>query len=104
MFGVEGHMIPPVPLLVVGRVIRVAVLLLLEDERPLLVELHLTGPGGKRHAFVVELPGVVAGQTVVADHRVGVHPDQPNGGVDAVALGQVPQPRDGLVLGQLRAE
>ena len=41
-------MVPPVPAVVVGRVVGVAVLLLLEDERPLLVELDLTGVRGKK--------------------------------------------------------
>ena len=47
VLGVVGDVVPPVPLLVIVRVERVAVGLLLEDERPLLVELDLTGLGGK---------------------------------------------------------
>jgi hypothetical protein len=45
-----------------------------------------------------------AGQAAVADDRVAVHLHQPGGGADAVALGQVLQHRQGLLLGQLRSE
>ncbi len=39
MLGVVGDVVPPVSLVIVGRVIGVAVGLLLGDERPLLMEL-----------------------------------------------------------------
>jgi hypothetical protein len=45
--GVDGHVVPGVALAIIGRVGRVAVLLLLGDEGPLLVELDLTRPGGE---------------------------------------------------------
>src|SRR5205085_11547454 len=45
---VDRGVVPPVPAVVVRRVAGVAVLLLLEDERPLLVELDLTGVRGKK--------------------------------------------------------
>src|SRR4051794_9203366 len=48
VLGVERHVVPVVAPAGVGRVSRVDVLLLLADERPLLVELQLAGPGGKR--------------------------------------------------------
>src|SRR5262249_8200828 len=48
VLGVVGDVVPPVALVVVGGVGRVTVLLLLGDERPLLVELDLTGPRGKK--------------------------------------------------------
>jgi hypothetical protein len=60
--------------------------------------------GGKSHELVVELAGVLAGQSGVADHGVAVHLHQASGGPDAVAFGQVLEDRDGLLLGQLRAE
>ena len=48
MFGVEGHMVPVVAAQVICRLVRVAALLLLGDEGPLLVELDFTGLGGKK--------------------------------------------------------
>jgi hypothetical protein len=48
VLGVVGGVVPPVPFVVVGRVGRVAVRLLLTDERPGLVELDLAGPRGKK--------------------------------------------------------
>src|SRR5580658_2319714 len=48
VFRIEGHMIPVVAVLSVSGFLRVAVLLLLADEGPLLVELHLTSPRGKK--------------------------------------------------------
>jgi hypothetical protein len=47
---------------------------------------------------------MLAGQACVADHGVAVHLHQPCGGPNAVAFGQVLEDRDGLLLGQLRAE
>jgi hypothetical protein len=48
MLGIVGDEVPPVSLVVIGRVVGVAVLLLLGDERPLLIELNFAGLGGKR--------------------------------------------------------
>ena len=48
VLGVVGDVVPPVPMVRIGGVVRVAMLLLLEDERPLLVELDLLSPGGKK--------------------------------------------------------
>src|SRR5512135_1782229 len=60
--------------------------------------------GGNGHELIVEGSGVPAGDAAVADHRVGGHADESGGGPHAVAVGQVPEHRDGLVLGQLGAE
>jgi hypothetical protein len=57
MLGVIGDVVPPVPLVSVGGIGRVAVLLLLGDEGPLLVELDLTGARGKKP----DRPGVWGG-------------------------------------------
>ena len=48
VLGVVGEVVPPVPLVVIGRVGGVAVLLLLIDEGPLLVEPDLAGPEGEK--------------------------------------------------------
>ena len=53
-------MVPGVPLAVIGRVGGVAVLLLLGDEGPLLIELDLTREGGKSDQLVVKVAGVRA--------------------------------------------
>src|SRR5262249_12299957 len=42
------HVVPVVAATVIGRVVAIAVLFLLADERPLLVELHLARLGGKK--------------------------------------------------------
>src|SRR5512135_2524574 len=60
--------------------------------------------GGKGHQFVVELPGVVAGQPAVTDDGIAIHRHQSGGGADAVPLGAVLEDRQGLILGQLRPE
>src|SRR5438270_6536207 len=46
--GVQGYVVPAIAAPVVGLVAAVAVLLLLGDEGPLLIELHRAGPRGKR--------------------------------------------------------
>jgi hypothetical protein len=60
--------------------------------------------GGKRHELVVELLGMLAHGSAVADPRVAVDADLPGGGSNPVAVDQVPDHSDGLVLGQARAE
>jgi hypothetical protein len=60
--------------------------------------------GGNGHELIVEGPGVAAGQSAVADHGVGGHADEPGGGPHAGAVGEMPEDRDGLVRGELRAE
>jgi hypothetical protein len=47
---------------------------------------------------------MLADRSAVADHRVAVDADLPGGGSDPVAVGQVPDHGDGLILGQARAE
>ena len=48
VLGVVGDVVPPVPLVIIDRVGGIAILLLLGHERPLLVELDLAGPRGKK--------------------------------------------------------
>ena len=45
---IDRRVVPVVPLVIVAGIVRVAILLLLADEVPLLVELDLTGPRGKK--------------------------------------------------------
>jgi hypothetical protein len=60
--------------------------------------------GGKSHELVVELLGVFAHPSAVANHRIAVHAHQPRGGSHPGAVGQVFDHRDGLLLGQARSE
>src|SRR5689334_11081798 len=60
--------------------------------------------GGKSHELVVEAAGVLAQESAVVDRRVGGYADPPGGGPDPVAIGQVADQVEGLVLGQTRAE
>ena len=53
VFGVDGRMVPIVALVVVMGVVRVAVLLLLADVVPLLVERDFTGPRGFAPLFPI---------------------------------------------------
>ena len=48
MLGIISDVVPPVPLVIIGGIDRVAVLLLLIDEGPLLVELNLARPRGEK--------------------------------------------------------
>ena len=59
---------------------------------------------GNDHEFVVQGPGMAAGQSAVADHGVGGHADESGGGPHPVAVGEVPKHRDGLVRTQWRTE
>jgi hypothetical protein len=52
----------------------------------------------------VEFLGVFAQESAVTDHRVAVHADQPSGGPHPVAIGQMFDQVDGLVLGQAGVE
>jgi len=47
---------------------------------------------------------VRASQAAVAGRRVAVHPDQTGGRPHAAPLGEVPEERDNLIVGQSRAE
>jgi hypothetical protein len=89
---------------VVGGVGRVAVFLFLEDVRPLLVELDLTGLRGKKPRTRRGVVEHGAAQAAVADDCVGVHPDQSGRRPHAAPLGEVMEERDGFALGQFRAE
>src|SRR5579884_1198231 len=54
--------------------------------------------GGKSHQFVVERPGVLAGQEAVADDGVLVDADEAAGLADPAALGDMGKDGDDLVL------
>jgi hypothetical protein len=60
--------------------------------------------GGKSHELVVEVSGVLAQASGVADHRVGGHAHPPGCGPHPVAVGQMPDHIEGLVLRQATAE
>jgi hypothetical protein len=60
--------------------------------------------GGKGHALVVELLGVLAQQSAVPDDRIAVHVDVSRGGPHAVAVGQISDQVEGHVSGQATAE
>src|SRR4051812_27553041 len=47
---------------------------------------------------------MIAQESAVADHRVAVHPGQPRRGPNAVAIGEVFDQCEGLLLGQARSE
>ena len=104
MLGVEGHVVPVVAAVGVVGVVGVAVLLLLVDEGPLLIELDLAGLGGKSHQLVVGGLGVLTGQQGQPRDRVLVDPDQAGRLADAAPLGQVLQDRQDLVVRQLGVE
>ncbi len=74
MLGVKGDVVSVIPLVVVGRVGSIAVLLLLGDEGPFLIELDLTRPGGKGHEFVVDELSMVARQAAVTSHGIAMYP------------------------------
>jgi hypothetical protein len=57
--------------------------------------------GGKSHAFVVELLGLLAGDQGQPHDRVFVDPHQAAGLADAAALLQMLEYREGFVLGEL---
>ena len=96
MIRVEGHVVPTVPLAVVGPLGGIAGLRLLGDEGPLLVAPDLMGPGGNRDEFVVQDAVVLAGQPAQAADGVPIHRAEASGLADATALGDVLQDRFGL--------
>ena len=98
--GIDGGMVPVVAAEPIQGVQRVARRLLLGDEAPLLVDLDLTGRGGKGHELVVESLGVGPGEGRVARHGVLVDPDQAAGGARPAALAEVLQDGEGLLVGQ----
>jgi hypothetical protein len=89
--------------MVIGRLERVAVLLLLADEGPLLVELDLARPRGKSHELVMSVMGVLPGDAGQSDDGVAMDADEASGGADAAALVEVLEHRVGLLLGQMAA-
>ena len=80
VFRVQGHVVPAVAAAVLAGG---AVLLLLDDEGPLLIERDLPGRRGS-HEFLVAPPGV-------ADDRVFIDADETSGLSDAAPLLQVLQ-------------
>jgi hypothetical protein len=60
--------------------------------------------GGKSHEFVVELPGLVAGQAAEPADGVVLDSDEPSGLAGAAALGEVVQDGEGLGLGEAGVE
>ena len=96
-------MVPAVPAEPVLGVVLVAVLLLLGDERPLLVPRELAGLGRVGHQLVVRGAGMFTGGAAVAADGIGVDLDQARRLEDATALGDVLEDRGDLVLGQVGA-
>ena len=62
MRGVEGDVIPVVPLFAIRRSAGIAVFLLFPHKGPLLVELHLTRLRRKRDQHIMEVVGMFACQ------------------------------------------
>ena len=96
-------MVPAVPSGPVPGVVLVAVLLLLGDERPLLVPLDLAGLGRAGRQIVVRGAGVLAGGAAVAADGIGMDLDQACRLEDATTLGDVFEDRGDLVLGPVGA-
>src|SRR5579871_2498159 len=59
--------------------------------------------GGKSHAFVVDLVGVLAGDHGEANHRILVYPDEAAGLSDPTILLKVLEDGDRLILGKFAA-
>ena len=91
-------MVPGVPLAVIGRVGGIAMLLLLGDEGPLLIELDLARPGGESPATSsVPVAGVRAGKATQPAHGVAIGPAEAPGLAGAAPLGDVFRDREGLL-------
>jgi acyl carrier protein len=74
MLGVEGHLIPAIPLTAVGGVAGIAVFLRLGNEAPLLIELDLLGLRGKKPRTRRGTAGAEAVRRAVAEeHEVELH-------------------------------
>jgi hypothetical protein len=95
--------VPAVPAELVRGVILIAVLLLLGNERSLLVHLDLAGLGRMGHQLIVRGAGMFAGDSAVAADGIGMDLDQASGFADATALVDVLEDRDDLILGQVGA-
>src|SRR6266702_4970217 len=72
--GVEGDVIPVVPLFAVRRIAGIAVFLLFPHKGPFLVELHLTRLRRKRDQHIMQVLGMFACQQTLPAHRLPVAP------------------------------
>jgi hypothetical protein len=93
-----------VPLTVVGWVSGIAVLLLLGDEGPLLIERDLAGSGGKTDQLIVEVAGMISGDPAQSTDGPPIHLAEPSGLADAAPLVDVLQDRFDLLGRQPRVE
>lgn len=99
---VDGRVVPSIAAQAVERIVRVAVLLFLADEAPLVIDLDRAGLRGKKPPVLGGGGRRAPGEGQVAGHRVLVHLDQTTGGTRATALLDVPQHGAGLVVGKPR--
>ena len=104
MLGVEGHEIPVIAALGVVRVVRVAVLLLLAHERPLLIELDLAGRRGKKPRTRHERRGSDRRPSGPGGRRCRDGPDQACGGADATSFLEMAEDRHNRLVGELGPE
>lgn len=103
MLGVVGDVVPVVALMGIGGIGRVAVLLLLGNKDPLLVELDLPGPRGKKpRARRGPLERAVR-PAVQAGGGLAVDADEAAGLTGAVALTEMIEHGTGFVPGQVGA-
>jgi hypothetical protein len=100
---VERHVVPAVPSELVLGVVLIAVLLLLGNERPLLIHLKFAGLRRVGHQFVVRVAGMGAGGAAVVADGIGMDLDQACRLEDAAALVDVFEDRENLVLRQVGA-
>src|SRR3954466_10189357 len=96
-------MVPAVTSELVLGVVLITILLLLGDERPLLIPLDLAGLGRVGHQLVVSGVGMRGGGASVAADGIGMDLGQPRRLEDAAAFVDVFEDRGGLVLGPVGA-
>ena len=97
VFRVSRNMVPVAP---EGFLTLFAAGFLLVGKRPLLVELQLPGQRGGGGEFVVQLPGMAAGEAGVAHHGVLVDLHQPADAPYPAPFARMPHHRDCLCQGQ----
>jgi len=100
---VERNVVPAVPAELVLGVVLVAVLLLLCDERPLLVPLEFAGLGRVGDRLVVRGAGMFTRGAALAADGIGMDLDQTRRLEDTTTLVDVFEDRANLVLGQVGA-